>query len=411
MNRMLNSLRRHHPRRHRGQRRRIGLIAVSATAALLAAPTSVSASAPTLIGASVHQPAGQSFSQALAAADSRYGGLPILRVFYPGAPAAWSDAKLNTPGRATVVSFKYDADAVLAGTADAYLRSWFANAPKDRDVFWCFYHEPEDDIRNGAFTAAAYRAAWQRIAGLADQAGNSRLFATTILMDWTLDAQSGRNWRDYYPGSAFVDVMAWDVYNFDVVNSETMTAHNARRPALEVARSQGKAYAVAELGVDDHANRPAMLREIARWMRNTADARFVTYFDAPGWPQYDLVGDAASSQAWRDAVTGSLFAGDPELTTSAGPAAPTATTIQWTTQVDPAQNTGWVSCASWRTTGSEFIEGPRQYVYGNPEKITCTRSGLQPNTAYRVRLKWWDAQSGGALLYTSNTVDLLTRSA
>lgn len=392
-------------------RRLVGVLA-AVTAALVGLPAPAQAGAPTLFGAAVHQPSGQTFAQALAAADTRYGTLPVLRVFYPGAPAAWTDAKLSTPGRATAVSFKYDADDVLTGTADDYLRSWFANAPKDRDIFWCYYHEPEDEIRDGLFTAAAYRAAWQRIAGLARQAGNPRLFATTIWMDWTLDPKSGRNWRDYYPGSAYVDVMAWDVYNFDAAKSETMAAHNANRPGLEVARSEGKPYAVAEIGVDDHANRPAMLRDIAKWMRGTANARFVTYFDATGWPQYDLVGDNASIQAWRETVTGTLFAGTPTMTTSAGPAAPTSTTIQWATRVDPAQKTGWVSCASWRTIGGgEFLEGPRQYVYGNPETVTCNRGGLQPNVSYRARLKWWDAQSGGSLLYTSNAVDQVTASA
>lgn len=391
-------------------RRLVAVIAAVAVAAV-GWPAPAHAGTPTLFGASVYQPSGQTFTQALASADGRYGTLPVLRVFYPGAPAAWTDAKLNTPGRATVVSFKYDADAVLTGTADAYLRSWFANAPRDRDIFWCFYHEPEDDIRNGVFTAAAYRAAWQRIAGLADQAANPHLFATTILMDWTLDPQSGRNWRDYYPGAAYVDVMAWDVYNFDEANSETMAVHNAKRPGLEVAQSEGKPYAVAEIGVDDHANRPAMLREIAKWMRGTANARFVAYFDASGWPQYDLIGDSASIQAWKEAVTGTLFAGTPVMTTTAGPAAPTSTSIQWTTRVDPAQNGGWVSCASWLTSGSDFVDGPRQYVSGNPETITCSRSGLQPNTSYRARLKWWDAQTGGTTLYKSNTVDQITAAA
>ncbi|MFJ6152724.1 glycoside hydrolase family 26 protein [Micromonospora profundi] len=391
--------------------RRLVAAAAAAAVVLVGLQAPASASTPTLFGSSVHQPSGQTFNQALAAADARYGTLPILRVFYPGAPGAWTDAKLNTPGRSTVVSFKYDADVILTGSADDYLRTWFANAPRDRDIFWSYFHEPEDDIRDGAFTAAAYRAAWQRIVGLADQANNSRLYATTIWMDWTLDPKSGRNWRDYYPGTAYVDVMAWDVYGFDVTKSETMAAHNALRPGLEVARSEGKPYAVAELGVDDHANRPAMLREIARWMRNTADARFVTYFDATGWPQYDLIGDSGSIQAWRDAVSGSLFAGPPAMTTSAGPAAPTSTSIQWSTRVDPGQATGWVSCASWLAAGGDFLEGPRRSVSGNPETVTCDRAGLAPNTAYQGRLKWWSAQTGGTLTATSNIVTQVTAAA
>lgn len=370
------------------------------------------ADTPTLFGASVHQSPGQTFAAALAGTDAAYGTPPALRVFYSGAPGAWTDAKLNTPGRATIVSFKYPPKDVLAGKHDAYLRAWFASAPRDRDVFWCFYHEPENEIQDGLFTAADYKAAWRRIDGLADEARNARLSATTILMDWTLSPSSGRRWQDYYPGSPYVDVMAWDVYGFDEAKSETMAAHDASRPGLEVARSQGKPYAVAELGVRDHANRPAMLRDIAKWMRNTADARFVTYFDAYGWPEYALNGDDASVQAWRGAVTGTLFAGTPALTTSAGPAAPTSTSIEWTTLVDPAQKSGWVSCASWTpATGGNFSEGPRRHVTGNPETVTCTRGGLLPNAAYRARLKWWDAETGGTLLHTSNTVDQTTAPA
>jgi hypothetical protein len=384
-------------------------VIVAVAVGLVGSPVPAQAGTPTIFGASIYQSPGQTFTEALADADARYGTLPALRVFHSGAPAAWTDARLNTPGRATVVSFKYDADDVNAGLADTYLRSWFANAPRDRDIFWCFYHEPEDNIQSGAFTAEAYRAAWRRIAGLADQAGNPRLFATTIWMDWTVDPKSGRNWRDYYPGPEYVDVMAWDVYNFNEDTAETMAAHNAKRPALEVARSEGKPYAVAELGVWDHANRPAMLREIGRWMRNTADARFVTYFDSYGFPQDDLIGDAASIQSWREVVAGTVFAGTPVLATSAGPAAPTATSIQWTTRVDPARQTGWVSCASWLTVGGDsFVEGPRQYVYGNPETITCGRTGLRPNTSYRARLKWWDAETGGTTRYKSNSVDQIT---
>ncbi|WP_169952078.1 glycosyl hydrolase [Microbispora sp. H11081] len=391
--------------------RRIVAAVVAVTAVLFGPQAPANADTPTAFGASVNQPSGQTFAQALAAADARYGKLPALRVFFTDGPAAWTDVRLNTPGRTTVVSFKYKPKDVLAGKYDAYLRSWFASAPRDRDIFWCFYHEPEDDIRDGHFTAEEYKSAWRRIDSLADEAGNARLFATTILMDYTLTKASGRQWEDYYPGSAYVDVMAWDVYGFDEASAETMAAHNASRPALEIARSQNKPYAVAELGVRDHANRPAMLRDIAKWMRNTADARFVTYYDSALWPQYDLVGDNASIQAWAGAVSGALFAGTPVMTTSAGPAAPTATTIEWTTRVDPAQQSGWVSCASWATaTEGQFSEGPRQYVAGNPRTITCTRSGLQPRTAYQARLKWWDAQTGGTTLYKSNIVDLTTAS-
>ena len=80
-------------------------------------------------------------------------------------------------------------------------------------MYWTYYHEPEDNIEAGAFTAAQYRAAWQRISSLALRANNPRLHATLILMCYTLTPASGRSFADYYPGDAYIDVLAWDCYN------------------------------------------------------------------------------------------------------------------------------------------------------------------------------------------------------
>lgn len=85
--------------------------------------------------------------------------------------------------------------------------------PRDRDVYWVYYHEPEDNIAAGEFTAADYRAAWRRLRSLADKAGNPRLHATLVLMGWSLDPLSKRDWRDYYPGRDVIQVLGWDVYN------------------------------------------------------------------------------------------------------------------------------------------------------------------------------------------------------
>ena len=83
-------------------------------------------------------------------------------MFYSGLPQAWP-GKLDAGGRPMIISFKAPPAEVLAGTHDARLRDWFRTAPTDQDIYWTYFHEPENDIQSGAFTAAQFRQAWQRI--------------------------------------------------------------------------------------------------------------------------------------------------------------------------------------------------------------------------------------------------------
>ncbi|MGH3716154.1 MAG: hypothetical protein ACRDT4_22225, partial [Micromonosporaceae bacterium] len=250
----------------------------------------------------------ETYQEALAREDRLLGGLDLARVYYTGAPAAWP-GKLDTSGRPIVVSFKLPPKDILAGTYDTQLRTWFATAPTGRDTYWVYFHEPEDNIARGEYTAADYRAAWQRLAGLADAAGNPRLYATLVLMGYSVEAPSGRNWRDYYPGRDVVDVLAWDIYNY--VNEG---AGGYRDPATlfgkayQVTHDEGLPFAVAEVGSaiasgDDGTGRAAWLRDTLRYLRDR-QALFVSYFDMfvddNHGPQHYELRDTASITAYRE---------------------------------------------------------------------------------------------------------------
>jgi len=129
------------------------------------------ASGPLCDAAFTTERAGESYQSALSRIDGYYNGLDLIRVYYTGLPAA-RPGKLDTGGRPVNVSFKAKPSEVLAGTDDATLREWFQNAPRDRDTYWTYYHEPEDNIRNGEFTAAQFTQAFQRVSKLADEADN-----------------------------------------------------------------------------------------------------------------------------------------------------------------------------------------------------------------------------------------------
>jgi hypothetical protein len=261
-------------------------VALSAT---MPAPAGAGAIAPaaglgpgTLCGAAFATEPGETYQEALVREDAIFGGLESVRIFYPGMPRPWP-GRPDAGDRPVIVSFKAPPAEVLAGTHDADLRAWFAGAPAGVDVYWAYFHEPEDDIKEGAFTAAEFRQAWQRIAGLADEAANPSLRATLILMGWSVDPASGRNWRDYYPGREHVDVLGWDLYNPSWESGRYRAPAELFAGVIEASRAEGLPFGIAETGSplvtgDDGAGRAAWLRDLIAHL-SSAGAAFVAYFD------------------------------------------------------------------------------------------------------------------------------------
>lgn len=253
----------------------------------------------TLFGASVYQ-AGQSWPDAVAASDRRYGGLDVVRVFHPGLPDAWP-GRSGAVNRPVVVSFKAQPAEVLSGRLDDRLISWFKSAPRDRDIWWSYFHEPEDNVKRGDFSAQQWREAYRRIAGFADRAANPALHNTVILMCWTANPHSGRSLNDFFPGRDVVDTIGWDCYN----KSDSYLDPDAMfGRAIAASKNFGVGFGIAELGSKLHggsADRAAWLRAVARHL-SAQGAEFVTYFDSkcPGG-EFRLL-DSASQQAWREAV-------------------------------------------------------------------------------------------------------------
>jgi hypothetical protein len=259
----------------------------------------------TLCGASfTTELPGETYQQALARIDGYYDGLEVVRVFYSGLPQAWP-GKLNTGGRPMIVSFKAAPADVIAGRHDAALAEWFRTAPRDRTLWWTYFHEPENDIESGSFTAAQFRQAWQRIAGLADAAGNPGLRATLILMGWTLEPGSGRNWRDFYPGRSYVDVLGWDLYNLSWRNGNYRPPADNFGRVVATSQAEGLPFGIAEtgtpiLGGDDGTARAAWLSATVDYL-SAAGAEFVAYFDLD-WPSAGIdyrLRDAAGQAVWR----------------------------------------------------------------------------------------------------------------
>lgn len=257
----------------------------------------------TLPGASIHLLSGETFAEGLARSDRTYGPLRMVRVFYPGLPPAWSGSRADVANRTVVVSFKAPPADVVAGKYDARLANWFASIPRDHDVYWSYFHEPENDVEAGNYTAAQFRAAWRRVAGLADRARNPQLRATLILMCWTLNPNSRRSFADYYPGGDVVDVLGWDCYNSGGRYNRYTDPAKVFGPMITKSKALGKPWGLAETGSvridgDSGTGRAAWLRSVSSYL-NSQRPLWVAYYD------YQVSGgdfrltDTPSQDAWR----------------------------------------------------------------------------------------------------------------
>ena len=264
----------------------------------------------TLFGASFQRRQGEKYPEALVRAESALD-LDVVRVFYPGLPDPWPG---RAPDRDLVVSFKIDPVDVVEGLHDEEMRAWFRDAPTDRYIHWVYWHEPENDSEAGMFEPEEFRRAFAHLSALADDEGRHDLQATVVLMSYSLDPESGRVWRDWFPPADSVDVLAWDVYNRGRGEPFYVAPADLFGPLQAASASVGKAYAVAELGSpvapgDDGTER-------ARWITTAGchllatDARFAAWFDFvwnDGEDDYRLA-DVPSRAAWR--ALNELQAGD-----------------------------------------------------------------------------------------------------
>ena len=278
-------------------------------------PSSSSAPAPapkppssggTLFGTSLWTGDGSNAAQALSRETAAFGTPDIVRTYYSGMPAAWPGSA-GVSGGPVAVSFKAAPRDVMSGRLDSQFANWFATAPRNRPIFWSYFHEPENDVESGAFSTADYRAAWTRLAGLADRAGNPQLRSNLILMCWTLNQGSHRNWKDYFAGSGVIDTIGWDCYNKSFSKGSYGDPASMLGAAVATSKGAGVNWAVSELGSkmaagDNGTGRARWLTAIGNYARANG-AAYITYFDSTVGGDFRLL-DAPSKSAWRSVIAG-----------------------------------------------------------------------------------------------------------
>ncbi len=265
----------------------------------------------TKFGATIWSGAGDSLEAGMARQQQLYGQLGIVRIFDSGLPNSWNSITGVVGSTPVIISFRASPQAVLSGRLDDFFRDWFNNAPTDSLTRWSYWHEPEDDAERGTLALKRYRAAWQHLSQLANSAGNDHLRATLILMCWTLDGRSGRDWRSYYGGDDVVDVIAYDCYNAAHRDGLYGDLSQQMQRAVDLSRQIGKPWGLAEVGPvvvnGDTEGRAEWLRRVATFAREN-NARFVSYFDTRLTTKSDFrLLDEPSQIAWREIIQSSFL--------------------------------------------------------------------------------------------------------
>ncbi len=346
---------------------------------------------PALEGSTVTVPLlGSSVSSAanLTQKTDQFGHMAAVRVYYPGLPGAnaWTTGLPAANKSAVVVSFKALPQTVLSGADDPALSHFFNTAPRGRPIYYSYYHEPEDNIAAGQFNLADYKAAWTRIVAIANAAHNPDLHSTLILMEWDLQAGSGRDWKSYLPGGGIISTLGWDAYPAGTVadhNPQLTPPADFLGPAIAASKSVGLPYGFAEFALGTPAGRPAWLTEVGRYIMNSG-AVFGTLFDSPSYPTMQLT-DSASIAAWRQLVADSVNGvttpassptptAPPTATATAGPT-PTASSTSTATST-PAPTATATATATVPAQAGPAITGltlsPAAFAASSPNHTTIT---------------------------------------
>lgn len=240
----------------------------------------------------------------------RFGPMTVMRLFDPSIPPAnaWERRTKQLRGMQIATSFRMPPAQVLAGKYDAALRHFFKTAPRNRAIYWSYYHEPEPDILAGKFTEAQYRDAFKRIVTIAGRLCRANLYPTLILTGWTADPASGRDWRTYSPGDDYISVLGWDPYNQAVgVPRSYRSADAVFGDVVAVSAQAGKPWAITETGTartkadPSGKGRAKWLTQIGNYLLDRGPL-FVTYFQSRNRGDFELR-DRPSVRAYRRLVS------------------------------------------------------------------------------------------------------------
>jgi hypothetical protein len=272
-----------------------GLVVPASTAVTIIEPPVT----PTLFGVNPPSPAYTSGSLA-AELDVNYPAayghpLAVLRS-YRG-PGDWSMAESwatsadaiagSWRDRASVHSQKPPVAQAATGALNTWLASYVRSIPATgRPRVLVFWHEPEDNVKAGEFTAAQFAAMYTQFGHVIRDLARPDVQLWPMFMAWSLNPAAGRDLTAYLPADlTLIHGIGWDVYPFlgaDFGTWHEFDSYPWWLAAVALTRQLGLPIGVGETSCrtdpTDPQHRAAWLTRLAA-ATQAAGARWVCYFD------------------------------------------------------------------------------------------------------------------------------------
>ena len=346
-------------------------------------------------------------SSTLGTMESKLGrSLAISRVF-----SLWDDAQPASAVTSNLNAGRVPLISIMPKRRNGSKVSWasIANGSRDSDitrqatqlrdigrpVMLAFHHEA--NLASGYGTPADFRAAFRHYVSVMRAHGTTNVSFVLILSPHT-------TYSDWYPGSAYVDWVGTDAYNFGVCTPTRPAWHSLQyiaQPFYDWASTTGKPVVLAEWGVpndpSDPGRRAQYISAAGQTLAAWTNVKAAIYFDEVGSCDWRLGGSVSAMSAFTTLAHSSLANGRPTaevLPAATIGAAPLSTTLNLGHSTGGNSKTG-TGIASWSLS---FGDGTSTSGKGMPGTVKHTYKGGTWTIALSV------TDTGGRIAATTTSI-------
>lgn len=249
--------------------------------------------------------------QALDAAVE-HGAVPVL-TWEP-----WHAPPAGGPATSTVDRPSFGLLAIASGDHDEHIRTWARDLGRwGREVVLRFAHEMNGDwypwgAGVGGNTPDHYVQAWRHVRAVFDANG-----ADNVRWCWAPNVPDGLTTEttgtlsDYFPGTAAVDLLGLDGYNWGPGGpTGWIDAPALFRAGIQELRSMGTDLPIlitetaSAEAPDDDAAKAAWITELFTYTQDQGDVRAIIWFHLDKELDWRIDSSPRSHAAYRNAVTG-----------------------------------------------------------------------------------------------------------
>lgn len=196
---------------------------------------------------------------------------------------------------------------IIAGKWDKYFRTFARRAKKAKvPIYYRFGYEMNGDWFPWCERPEEFVKAWQHVWTIFQKekvTNISWVFSPSIL--WDYNNKSIHSIEPYYPGDAYVDIVALDGYNFGDFHTKYhkwKSVEEVFRRSLTILESYHKPIWIAETGCPTDPRRIAWLNELFNLVESHCCIEAFFWFNEnkAGEPDFRIQSDSASLMVFRN---------------------------------------------------------------------------------------------------------------